>query len=123
MSDPKLFVDKEEMKRLINDQQLEIQRLSQVIDDLKSNQNNAMADARARDFADGLGVTSKMKAAVHGEYFVDVTVLCSECLGIDEDPDCEICKGDGNYAQQVMVPWTMCKDIYKSMLSAAEVKP
>ena len=56
------FTERERMKRLINDQQASITTLEQGLmlkdaeiaklrDDLTSAQNNAMADARARDFA------------------------------------------------------------------------
>lgn len=51
------------------------------------------------------------KAALMGEFAIGFPVKCC-CEG--EDADCEICGGSGEYRQQINVPWTTIKDIYKA---------
>ena len=50
------------------------------------------------------------KAAMLNEFRIDVPMEC-RCLS-DDDSDCEICGGSGQYMQPINVPWVMIKQIY-----------
>lgn len=53
------------------------------------------------------------KALLLGEFKLEVTRECPECLELDEPADgCEICDGEGEYAQRHTIPWDMIKFIY-----------
>ena len=51
------------------------------------------------------------KAALIGEFFEMVAVVCPDCLHDDEN--CKTCGGDGSIDQKVQVSWTTIKEIYK----------
>jgi hypothetical protein len=53
------------------------------------------------------------KALLLGEFKLQVTRECPECLEL-EDPfeGCEICDGEGEYVQSHMIPWDQIKFIY-----------
>jgi hypothetical protein len=53
------------------------------------------------------------KALLLGEFKLEVTRECPECLELDEPAEgCEICDGEGEYAQRHMIPWDQIKFIY-----------
>lgn len=70
-------------------------------------------------------ITTAMKAAVIGDYKVQVDEICSACDLNGADPDCEACSGTVHYTRSEPVPWTMCKDIFLKMteISRAEQIP
>lgn len=53
------------------------------------------------------------KALLLGEFKLEVTRECPECLELDEPAEgCEICDGEGEYAQRHTIPWDQIKFIY-----------
>ncbi|MFJ2526256.1 hypothetical protein ACIOWB_24330 [Pseudomonas capeferrum] len=53
------------------------------------------------------------KALLLGEFKLEVIRECPECLELDEPAEgCEICDGEGEYAQRHMIPWDKIKYIY-----------
>lgn len=53
------------------------------------------------------------KALLLGEFKVTVTNECSECAELDEPNEyCEICDGEGEYAQSHTISWDQIKFIY-----------
>ena len=50
------------------------------------------------------------KAALIGEFIINFPMKCC-CHGEEED-DCDVCGGSGEYMQPVNVPWTTIKEIY-----------
>ncbi|MEJ5863541.1 Lar family restriction alleviation protein [Pseudomonas farsensis] len=53
------------------------------------------------------------KALLLGEFKLQVTRECPECLNLEEPIEgCEICDGEGEYAQHYMIPWDQIKFIY-----------
>lgn len=53
------------------------------------------------------------KALLLGEFKLEVTRECPECLELDEPAEgCEICDGQGEYAQRHAIPWDQIKFIY-----------
>ncbi|MEX0297076.1 hypothetical protein AAH995_27825 [Pseudomonas putida] len=53
------------------------------------------------------------KALLLGEFRLEVTRECPECLELDEPAEgCEICDGEGEYAQRHTIPWEQIRYIY-----------
>ena len=53
------------------------------------------------------------KALLLGEFKLQVTRECPECLDLEEPAEgCEICDGEGEYAQRHTIPWDQIKFIY-----------
>jgi len=67
-------------------------------------------------------ITSNMKYSCIGEFFVEITLPCPKCYNDsdnDEKEDCEICGGNGDYIQDIPIPWITMKQIYKMMATEA----
>lgn len=61
------------------------------------------------------------KSALMGEFSEEVELPCPECYGRDEeDDDCEICHGGGEYSVRVYVDWTTIKAIHRRVVDVAE---
>jgi len=64
------------------------------------------------------------KALLLGEFKLEVTRECPECLELDEPADgCEICDGEGEYAQRHTIPWHMIKFIYSEAVKGLAFQP
>jgi hypothetical protein len=64
------------------------------------------------------------KALLLGEFKLEVTRECPECLELDEPADgCEICDGEGEYAQRHTIPWDMIKFIYSEAVKGLALQP
>ena len=66
-------------------------------------------------------ITSDMKAACIGEFDINLPTFCPDCYQHEgeADPECTICKGQGEYIRKINIPWTVMKDIYKRMATVA----
>ncbi|GLO19226.1 TPA: hypothetical protein QEM53_003738 [Pseudomonas putida] len=64
------------------------------------------------------------KALMLGEFKLEVTRECPECLELDEPAEgCEICDGEGEYAQRHTIPWDLIKFIYSEAVKGLALKP
>lgn len=64
------------------------------------------------------------KALLLGEFKLEVTRECPECLELDEPADgCEICDGEGEYAQRHTIPWDIIKFIYSEAVKGLALQP
>ncbi|MNI22295.1 hypothetical protein D3C81_1965490 [compost metagenome] len=64
------------------------------------------------------------KALLLGEFKLEVTHDCPECVDLDEPSEgCEICDGEGGYGQQHMIPWDKIKFIYSEAVKGLAKKP
>jgi hypothetical protein len=64
------------------------------------------------------------KALLLGEFKLEVTQECPECLELEEPAEgCEICDGAGEYGQRHTIPWDMIKFIYSSAVRGLMFKP
>lgn len=64
------------------------------------------------------------KAMLLGEFRLEVTRECPECLELDEPAEgCEICDGEGEYAQRHMIPWDKIKFIYSVAVRGLALQP
>jgi len=64
------------------------------------------------------------KALLLGEFKLEVTRECSECLELDEPAEgCEICDGEGEYAQRHTIPWDKIKFIYSEAVKGLALQP
>lgn len=64
------------------------------------------------------------KALLLGEFKLEVTRECPECLELDEPVEgCEICDGEGEYAQRHTIPWEQIKFIYSEAVKGLALKP
>jgi len=54
------------------------------------------------------------KAAMTGEFKIDVPMVCSACNFHEAQVDCEVCGGEVNYMQSVTIPWDSIKNIYRA---------
>ncbi len=63
------------------------------------------------------------KALLLGEFKLEVTHECPECLELDEPAEgCEICDGEGEYAQRHMIPWDKIKFIYSEAVKGLAIQ-
>ncbi|MBA6119395.1 hypothetical protein [Pseudomonas putida] len=63
------------------------------------------------------------KALLLGEFKLEVTRECPECLDLDEPAEgCEICDGAGEYGQCHMIPWDKIKFIYSEAVKGLALK-
>jgi len=63
------------------------------------------------------------KAMLLGEFRLEVTRECPECLELDEPAEgCEICDGEGEYAQRHTIPWDKIKFIYSEAVKGLALK-
>lgn len=64
------------------------------------------------------------KALLLGEFKLEVTRECPECLELDEPAECcEICDGEGEYAQRHTIPWDNIKFIYSEAVKGLALQP
>jgi hypothetical protein len=64
------------------------------------------------------------KALLLGEFKLEVTRECPECLELDEPVEgCEICDGEGEYAQRYTIPWEQIKFIYSEAVKGLALQP
>ncbi|MCE0990302.1 MULTISPECIES: hypothetical protein [Pseudomonas putida group] len=64
------------------------------------------------------------KALLLGEFRLEVTRECPECLELDEPAEgCEICDGEGEYAQRHTIPWDKIKFIYSEAVKGLALQP
>jgi len=64
------------------------------------------------------------KALLLGEFKLEVTRECPECLELDEPLEgCEICDGEGEYAQRYTIPWEQIKFIYSEAVKGLAFQP
>ena len=62
-------------------------------------------------------MTTEMKAAHMGEYFVTIEIDCpDEC---EADEECGHCEGTGICDQKIAIHWTTCKRIFRAMYATA----
>ena len=64
-------------------------------------------------------VTAAMKADCIGGFSFQRETTCSACYFDEPDEECEVCGGEVEYTETVIVPWASCKEIYKAMAIAA----
>jgi len=57
------------------------------------------------------------KSLFMGEFNEQVEMTCQECADCDDDEDCIVCDGSGQYIQKVPVSWSTVKDIYSMAVS------
>lgn len=55
------------------------------------------------------------KAALMGEFYVEVEEMCPCCIGTggEDDEDCEECAGNGEVSRRVVIDWDTIKQIYR----------
>jgi len=64
------------------------------------------------------------KALLLGEFKLEVTRECPECPELDEPAEgCEICDGEGEYAQRHTIPWDKIKFIYSEAVKGLALQP
>ncbi len=64
------------------------------------------------------------KALLLGEFKLEVTRECPECLELEEPAEgCEICDGEGEYGQRHTIPWDMIKFIYSEAVKGLALQP
>ncbi|MBS6039950.1 Lar family restriction alleviation protein [Pseudomonas sp.] len=63
------------------------------------------------------------KALLLGEFKLEVTRECPECLELEEPTEgCEICDGAGEYGQRYTIPWDKIKFIYSEAVKGLALK-
>lgn len=63
------------------------------------------------------------KALLLGEFKLEVTRECPECLDLEEPAEgCEICDGAGEYGQRHTIPWDKIKFIYSEAVKGLALK-
>lgn len=64
------------------------------------------------------------KALLLGEFKLEVTRECPECLELEEPLEgCEICDGEGEYGQRHTIPWDQIKFIYSEAVKGLALRP
>ena len=64
------------------------------------------------------------KALLLGEFKLEVTLECPECRELEEPLEgCEICDGEGEYAQRHTIPWDKIKFIYSEAVKGLALQP
>ncbi|MES3709068.1 hypothetical protein QC590_12595 [Pseudomonas putida] len=64
------------------------------------------------------------KALLLGEFKLEVTRECPECLELDDPAEgCEICDGEGEFAQRHTIPWDQIKFIYREAVKGLALEP
>ncbi|MGH8388216.1 MAG: hypothetical protein ACRESJ_22470 [Pseudomonas sp.] len=64
------------------------------------------------------------KALLLGEFKLEVTHYCPECIDLDEPSEgCEICDGEGEYGHRYTIPWDQIKFIYSEAVKGLGKKP
>lgn len=68
-------------------------------------------------------ITTEMKMKWLGEFSFKVPEYCFECDAENANSDCPICGGKGEYLREITIPWTVCKEIYKTLAISAALTP
>ena len=64
------------------------------------------------------------KALLLGEFKLQVTRECPECQELEEPLEgCEVCDGEGEYAQRHTFPWDQIKFIYSEAVKGLALRP
>ncbi|MFV0926517.1 hypothetical protein [Pseudomonas palmensis] len=64
------------------------------------------------------------KALLLGEFKLEVIRECPECIDLEEPAEgCEICDGEGEYAQRHTIPWAQIKFIYSEAVKGLALQP
>ncbi|MCO6690431.1 hypothetical protein [Pseudomonas asiatica] len=64
------------------------------------------------------------KALLLGEFKLEVACECPECRELEEPTGCcEICDGEGEYAQRHTIPWDQIKLIYSEAVKGLALQP
>jgi len=64
------------------------------------------------------------KALLLGEFKLEVTRECPECLELEEPAEgCGVCDCEGEYAQRHTIPWDKIKFIYSEAVKGLALKP
>lgn len=64
------------------------------------------------------------KALLLGEFKLQVTRECPECQELEEPLEgCEVCDGEGEYAQRHTIPWDQIKFIYSEAVKGLALQP
>ena len=64
------------------------------------------------------------KALLLGEFKLNVVRECPECHDLEEPVEgCEICDGEGEYAQHHTIPWEQIKFIYSEAVKGLAIQP
>lgn len=64
-------------------------------------------------------ITNEMKAVCIGEFSFHREACCVACAESKAYPNCVTCGGEIEYLEEITVPWTTCKEIYKAMAMQA----
>ena len=59
-------------------------------------------------------VTTAMKGACIGDFKFTRQNACAKCFEL-ADENCDVCGGKIDYIETIIVPWDVCKEIYKAM--------
>ncbi|MDD1017363.1 hypothetical protein [Pseudomonas rubra] len=71
-----------------------------------------------------LNAENGAKALLLGEFKLEVTRECPECLDLEEPAEgCEICDGEGEYGQSHTIPWDQIKFIYSEAVKGLALQP
>ena len=64
------------------------------------------------------------KALLLGEFKLEVTRECPECVDLEEPAEgCEVCDGEGEYTQRHTIPWDKIKFIYSEAVKGLALQP
>lgn len=63
-------------------------------------------------------ISNAMKAKFIGEFSFTREVLCTH-EDSEHPEECPWCGGSGTFTEEIQVPWTTCKNIYKAMVREA----
>ena len=91
----------------------------------------AMTESSAPAIPDGyclmprrLTAENGARALLLGEFKLEVTRECPECLELDDPAEgCEICDGEGEFAQRHTIPWDQIKFIYREAVKGLALEP
>ncbi len=64
-------------------------------------------------------ITNQMKVECCGEFHMTMVQECPVCDEEDPSKTCEFCGGEYEGTFDVVIPWTLCKEIYKKMAEVA----
>lgn len=65
-------------------------------------------------------ITIEQKRACMGNIQEKREIICHECDGAGDNPECDFCGGEGAYIESVTVSCATCRDIYRAMIKAGE---
>lgn len=63
------------------------------------------------------------KALLLGEFHIGSERTCDQCEIDEPDADCEVCRGETEYTQQIPVPWDTTKEIYAKAVAGLSLPP